>query len=858
MSNQYNQATLASGKTFNGGVYHHAVLSISGTTHTLYLDGSMVAQNTNAGNIFSAYSSFNQLNIGCDGSMQYGFSGKIEDFRIYQRPLLQSDVTKLYSQIDSSITLSYPLTLSFSNLALWLDAADSSTITLDSGKVSNWKDKSITLHPSIIRDASNTGLTSVVKSTLFNKPVIHFNTASNSLLYVKNLNINAYPFTYFAVFDLSGGFSMNSTTVLFQGGVIGSANFFRTGDFQLFQQFTTAGYQLFLGQAGGNAGWNIKSQNINNNGLNILSLQFSALSNAFVLNINGSSSILSNARSNLLNMSAASAIRIGSIGVPDLYLSEALLYQSALTTAQIQQIEGYLAWKWGLVSSLPSNHPYYNIAPWIVSNQIKLYDPVSDTTTISLSNTPLSAVTTYYSIATNDYGYILISTNSGIYYSTNYGTSFTLSNNTNACVSVSMDNNGNALACTSTTIYSSTDFGQTWSAVTSPPSSVTGFIKVVNTLTGKSYVCTNSAIYSSTHLFNSATTAVTSGYTTSGIMWISCSSNGYIVVSYNQATEFFNGSTWSSLGRSGSGTIPWSYGAAISDNGNYIAVHNNANTSGVYYATITSGTIGTWKIVEYTNAAGFICVGNNGVIYANNNPRYANNASKLVYQIKNAVLSNINIASNDVFTVSPTGNYASLINDASPYSLSILASKYYTTDFSTIPSGYSALPSGIQANGSSIYGWTVNNTGTYAVISSNTFFGTSYMDPTPSASASGRCILFVIGTAAGANTTNTCSIYTNQYLYAGYTYTLSFFYSTRTITNYYDTNHYLKVTVNNGTTNSTPNPICNINGLTSTETKKTFTFTVPSNGNYVFNFYSYGITSTIVDSTIIVRNITIS
>jgi hypothetical protein len=60
----------------------------------------MVAQNTNAGNIFGVYSSFNQLNIGCDGSMQYGFSGKIEDFRIYTRSLLQSDVSLLYNSVS--------------------------------------------------------------------------------------------------------------------------------------------------------------------------------------------------------------------------------------------------------------------------------------------------------------------------------------------------------------------------------------------------------------------------------------------------------------------------------------------------------------------------------------------------------------------------------------------------------------------------------------------------------------------------------------------------------------------------------------------------------------------------------------
>jgi hypothetical protein len=47
------------------------------------------------------------------------------------------------------------------------------------------------------------------------------------------------------------------------------------------------------------------------------------------------------------------------------YIYEVLVYNAALTTAQRQQIEGYLAWKWGLVSSLPSNHPYKTSVPGI-------------------------------------------------------------------------------------------------------------------------------------------------------------------------------------------------------------------------------------------------------------------------------------------------------------------------------------------------------------------------------------------------------------------------------------------------------------------------------------------------------------
>jgi hypothetical protein len=42
---------------------------------------------------------------------------------------------------------------------------------------------------------------------------------------------------------------------------------------------------------------------------------------------------------------------------------EIVMFNSYLTLQQIQQVEGYLAWKWGLQNNLPSNHPYKKISP---------------------------------------------------------------------------------------------------------------------------------------------------------------------------------------------------------------------------------------------------------------------------------------------------------------------------------------------------------------------------------------------------------------------------------------------------------------------------------------------------------------
>lgn len=44
-------------------------------------------------------------------------------------------------------------------------------------------------------------------------------------------------------------------------------------------------------------------------------------------------------------------------------IAEAIVVENDITTATRQKLEGYLAHKWGLVSSLPSDHPYKSSAP---------------------------------------------------------------------------------------------------------------------------------------------------------------------------------------------------------------------------------------------------------------------------------------------------------------------------------------------------------------------------------------------------------------------------------------------------------------------------------------------------------------
>ena len=47
----------------------------------------------------------------------------------------------------------------------------------------------------------------------------------------------------------------------------------------------------------------------------------------------------------------------------DAQIGEIVLFSTAMSLSSIQKVEGYLAWKWGFESNLPSTHPYKNFKP---------------------------------------------------------------------------------------------------------------------------------------------------------------------------------------------------------------------------------------------------------------------------------------------------------------------------------------------------------------------------------------------------------------------------------------------------------------------------------------------------------------
>jgi len=85
------------------------------------------------------------------------------------------------------------------------------------------------------------------------------------------------------------------------------------------------------------------------------------VSSQLIVNVNGTNQVTRTSYVGTFNTSCKGIMIRPSL--QDMYISEILYYKSALSGYDIQKVEGYLAWKWGINSLLPIAHPYYSLAP---------------------------------------------------------------------------------------------------------------------------------------------------------------------------------------------------------------------------------------------------------------------------------------------------------------------------------------------------------------------------------------------------------------------------------------------------------------------------------------------------------------
>jgi hypothetical protein len=226
---------------------------------------------------------------------------------------------------------------------VWFDAYDAS-YTLSGTTVTGWTNKSGNANAT-----TGSGTVSVNLATLAGKSSVRFPAGTNYL----NVGSLTYSTVYRNLFFLVtvGASGSKYVYLTVDDAICGQCYSFSSGDIELNKYgtiglltsptgyFSSTAIVSICTSTGGNTGiWvNGVNQTLTNNNVGTGGF-FSTGSTSPRLGGDG-----------------------GTTGTLDMY--ELLQYDGSLTTTQRQSIEGYLAAKWGLQSSLPTTHPYYAASP---------------------------------------------------------------------------------------------------------------------------------------------------------------------------------------------------------------------------------------------------------------------------------------------------------------------------------------------------------------------------------------------------------------------------------------------------------------------------------------------------------------
>lgn len=275
--------------------------------------------------------------------------------------------------IPSSLNYTLPVT---AGVRLWLDADDplnnrtkpSANVGLDT-----WKDKSGFGNDGSAFTGSTATTISWETNSFNNLPCFVLKGYTEKKYFgAQFINSSSITTNYCYVFIVACNSSSGSgtgTTSEFAARFIGLSNSSTADDFN-----TQYGFGYLRQQGTGLAPYRNNSYPISTN--NPPSYNFNTVwhggflgSTAYASFLNGDSTVLRTATTSSLAF-GITYYKVGSntnINDVQSFLSgkicEILVYNTNLTTTQIYQIEGYLAWKWGLNSLLRSNHPYKNSAP---------------------------------------------------------------------------------------------------------------------------------------------------------------------------------------------------------------------------------------------------------------------------------------------------------------------------------------------------------------------------------------------------------------------------------------------------------------------------------------------------------------
>lgn len=229
---------------------------------------------------------------------------------------------------------------SITGCQVWLDAT-----FMDGGSPSRWPDRSGNGNTATTSDIANTAAPAF--GSMNGLQTLHFTAANRTLLkIVLGSSFASGNETYFFVGQLIGS-TPSATRILSDstnqrqwliGGALPNTLCMYAGSTPAIQNLIIPASTPFLGTCVNTSGTLLDYQN----------------GNANSQSLSASTTTLTSFYLGGTNTGTDGEFMDGDIG-------EVIIYNKALTNNERQQIEGYLAQKWGLVSALPRGHPAYSV-----------------------------------------------------------------------------------------------------------------------------------------------------------------------------------------------------------------------------------------------------------------------------------------------------------------------------------------------------------------------------------------------------------------------------------------------------------------------------------------------------------------
>ena len=359
--------------TLTGNGLQIITIYVSGSTLIPYTNGT--AQTTKVGTTGTT----SVLDIGAYQNSSQNWNGYIGDIIIYSNALSTTQRQNIEGYLaqkwglTANLPVGHPYKSSFplypspittgvramagkrwsplvpGGCQLWLDATDSSTLTLSGSNVTQWRDKS--------GNAAN--------ATASGNGLFYTQSAINSN-YAVLLPGNS-PYVYFTGASTSG--TIYNAVFIVATTISGITQYARLFSFGGSSDYNSIGNMVIDWNSPG--GIIIERNQIITPSTNplVYSTPFitsTVISGTSALGyINGSNTLTGTTTSTNFTYSQ---YELGSYTGFSAYswfgyVGEVIVYNSLISDPQRQQVEGYLAWKWGLKASLPSSHPYKLFPP---------------------------------------------------------------------------------------------------------------------------------------------------------------------------------------------------------------------------------------------------------------------------------------------------------------------------------------------------------------------------------------------------------------------------------------------------------------------------------------------------------------